>query len=349
MTLFLRKLLLRAPGALESLGLGSLVTATRLARGPQRGEHARTLLRQLGLPAATIVLACLAWAAVASNLKLGGLQVPSPAQTWDRFVEVGREWRDDRTARAVHEEAILQAIRENPEMSEAEVRDAMPYGGKRTFVDQLLLSLRTVFTGVGLAMLIAVPLGVLLGMSSWLYELANPLIQMFKPVSPLAWFPLVYIVVNKSVGADADGFLPAKTFIIAALVVTLCSLWPALINTANGVANVEKDWLNVARVLRLGRVQTVLRVVLPATLPAICTGARVSLGIGWMVLIASEMMAVSPGLGGFVWDWYQSSNDIALSYLVLAVIVIGIIGAVLDRGMIALQRLVASGPPAAIR
>jgi nitrate/nitrite transport system permease protein len=140
-----------------------------------------------------------------------------------------------------------------------------------------------------------------------------------------------------------------KSFVIAAVVVALCALWPALINTANGVANVERDHLNVAKVLNLGFFAKIWRIILPASLPSIFTGIRLSLGIGWMVLIAAEMMAVSPGLGGFIWDWYQSSNEIALSYLVLAVVVIGGIGFFLDRIMIAVQRIISHGNTAAIR
>lgn len=136
---------------------------------------------------------------------------------------------------------------------------------------------------------------------------------------------MVYIFVNKSMATGQTGGV-SKPFIMAAIVVCLCSLWPTLLNTANGVANVDKDYRNVARVLRLSWFATVWQIVLPASVPAIFTGIRLTLGIGWMVLIAAEMMAVSPGLGGFVWDWYQSSNDTALSYLALAVIVIGATG-----------------------
>jgi nitrate/nitrite transport system permease protein len=158
---------------------------------------------------------------------------------------------------------------------------------------------------------------------------------------------VVYLLINRAM-PQQDPLLP-KSMIIAAIVVGLCSLWPALVNTANGVANVDKDHLNVARVLRLPWWKRIWSIVLPSATPAIFTGVRVSLGVGWMVLIAAEMMAVSPGIGGFIWDWYQSSNDVALAYLVLSVIVIGVIGFLLDRMCITVQMLVSRGQTAAIR
>jgi nitrate/nitrite transport system permease protein len=158
---------------------------------------------------------------------------------------------------------------------------------------------------------------------------------------------VVYLVINKAI-TQQDPLL-SKSLLIAAIVVGLCSLWPALVNTANGVANVERDHRNVARVLNLSWLRTVWSIVLPSALPAIFTGIRVSLGVGWMVLIAAEMMAVSPGIGGFVWDWYQSSNDVALAYLVLAVIVIGSIGFLLDRMCITVQILLSRGATAQVR
>jgi nitrate/nitrite transport system permease protein len=223
----------------------------------------------------------------------------------------------------------------------------MPYQGKRLFINQIWLSIGTVFLGVGGGLLIAIPLGILCGFSNAIFAMANPLIQLFKPVSPLAWFPVVYLIINKAV-TQQDPLLP-KSLLIAAIVVGLCSLWPALVNTANGVANVDKDHRNVARVLNLGWFRTVWSIVLPSAMPQIFTGIRVSLGVGWMVLIAAEMMAVSPGIGGFVWDWYQSSNDIALAYLVLAVVVIGTIGYLLDRLCITVQLLLSRGATAQVR
>jgi nitrate/nitrite transport system permease protein len=132
-------------------------------------------------------------------------------------------------------------------------------------------------------------------------------------------------------------------------VVTLCSLWTTLINTANGVAQVDKDYLNVAKVLNLGKFGTIFKVIIPAALPQIFNGMRLSIGVGWMVLIAAEMLAQNPGLGKFVWDMYQSSSDDTLAFIMVAVLTIGIIGFILDRIMIALQRLVSPGALLSVR
>ncbi|MEO0062647.1 MAG: hypothetical protein RLZZ08_1207, partial [Pseudomonadota bacterium] len=135
-----------------------------------------------------------------------------------------------------------------------------------------------------------------------------------------------------------DGFM-AKSFVISAVVVMLCSLWPTLINTAIGTASIDKDLLNVGRVLRLGWFAKLTRLVLPSSLPYIFTGMRLSLGTGWMVLIAAEMLAQNPGLGKFVWDEFQNGNEKSLSRIMAAVVVIGLIGFALDRIMMALQSL----------
>jgi nitrate/nitrite transport system permease protein len=129
----------------------------------------------------------------------------------------------------------------------------------------------------------------------------------------------------------------------SAITVALCSLWPTLINTAVGVASIDQDYLNVARVLRLGWFRTVCRIVLPAALPMIFTGLRLSLGVGWMVLIAAEMLAQNPGLGKFVWDMFQNGSSQTLAQIMVAVFTIGIIGFSLDRMMLTLQQSVSFG------
>ena len=127
---------------------------------------------------------------------------------------------------------------------------------------------------------------------------------------------------------------------LLALVVMLCSLWPTLINTAVGTSSIDKDLLNVGKVLRLGWFDKLTKLVLPASLPYIFTGMRLSLGVGWMVLIAAEMLAQNPGLGKFVWDEFQNGSSQSLSRIMFAVVIIGLIGFLLDRGMMALQNLV---------
>jgi len=155
----------------------------------------------------------------------------------------------------------------------------------------------------------------------------------------LGFLIAVFIAVPLGIasGIDTYDWLP-KSLVVSAITVTLCSLWPTLINTALGVASVDKELMNVGRVLRLPTHQTITRVVLPSALPLIFTGLRLSLGVGWMVLIAAEMLAQNPGLGKFVWDEFQNGSSDSLSRIMLAVITIGLIGFLLDRLMYTLQQ-----------
>ncbi len=221
------------------------------------------------------------------------------------------------------------------------------YTGKPTFADQILTSLITVATGFILASLIAIPLGILCGMSATLYQAMNPLIQVFKPVSPLAWLPLVTLVVSALYTSDNPAI--PKSFLNSAITVTLCCLWPTIINTTVGVAGVSKDLINVSRVLRLGWLTRVVRIVLPSAIPLMFTGLRLSLGIGWMVLIAAEMLAQNPGLGKFVWDEFQNGSSDSLARIMVAVLVIGFIGFLLDQAMLVFQRRVSWDKGAVLR
>jgi nitrate/nitrite transport system permease protein len=160
----------------------------------------------------------------------------------------------------------------------------------------------------------------------------------FKPVSPLAWLPIVMILVSALYNPEEPLF--EKSFISSAFTVALCSLWPALINTSLGVAAIDKDYLNVARVLKLGWWKKVRKIVIPSALPLMFTGLRLSLGVGWMVLIAAEMLAQNPGLGKFVWDMFQNGSSQTLAQIMVAVFTIGFIGFLLDRLMMILQRSV---------
>lgn len=165
----------------------------------------------------------------------------------------------------------------------------------------------------------------------------NPIIQIFKPVSPLAWLPLVTMVVSAVYVTPEPMF--AKSFINSLITVTLCSIWPMVINTSFGVASMNQDWVNVSKVLSLPRLVHIQKIVIPASIPAIFTGMRMSLGVAWMVLIAAEMLAQNPGLGKFVWDEFQNGSSQSLSRIMTAVIVIGLIGFMLDRTMLQLQRM----------
>jgi nitrate/nitrite transport system permease protein len=218
------------------------------------------------------------------------------------------------------------------------VAKTRPYTGKPTFFDQIGTSLYTVVAGFALASLIAIPLGILIGLNASIYSALNPIIQIFKPVSPLAWLPLVTMVVSATyVSADP---MFSKSFLTSMFTVTLCCMWPTLINTAVGVAAIEKDLLNVSKVLRLNWLTHVRKIVVPSSIPMMFTGLRLSLGIAWMVLIAAEMLAQNPGLGKFVWDEFQNGSSNSLGRIMVAVLMIGFIGFVLDRAMLSLQKIV---------
>ena len=198
------------------------------------------------------------------------------------------------------------------------------------------------FVGFFLATIIAVPLGIVCGLSSTVNSAINPLIQIFKPVSPLAWLPIVTLVISSVYKVTDDSWFE-KAFLTSAITVTLCSLWPTLINTAVGVASIDKDLRNVSKVLKLSWFKTVTKIVIPSALPLIFTGLRLSLGVGWMVLIAAEMLAQNPGLGKFVWDEFQNGSSHSLGKIMVAVFTIGIIGFLLDRIMLTLQKFFTFG------
>jgi len=334
----MQALIHRANPYLALLGLGWVVPILKIAAGDNRKQQARELWQQLGIPVLAIALFLLAWAQVAGRIEtsLGG--IPGPAAVWQQARGLAAEHSAERVRRKefyVRQDVRnAAAVAENPN---AEVR-VRQYTGKPTYFDQILTSLATVFTGFVLAALIAVPLGVLAGLSRTINAAINPLVQIFKPVSPLAWLPIVTMVVS-AVYVSSEPLLQ-KSFVNSAITVTLCSLWPALINTALGVASIDKDLMNVGRVLQLGWFTKVFKIVLPSALPLIFTGLRLSLGVGWMVLIAAEMLAQNPGLGKFVWDEFQNGSSESLARIMVAVLTIGAIGFLLDRVMLALQAAV---------
>jgi nitrate/nitrite transport system permease protein len=178
-------------------------------------------------------------------------------------------------------------------------------------------SLKRVAQGFLLGIAIATPLGFLLGMSKTLSRMFDPVMQVLRPISPLAWLPLGLILFRKSE--------PAALFAIA-----VCSMWPTVINTMAGVRAIPQDYWNVARVLRLSPLTTFTKIVVPATLPYLFTGFRLSLGIAWLVIVASEMLTGTPGVGGFLWQEY---NSLVYAHILLAILTIGVVGFVLDRLM----------------
>lgn len=309
------------------------------------------LIRHLLLPLVGIGLFLMLWAAAASQIQTSLGQLPGPTQVWSQSVALWDEHREERAREAAFNERIEQrverAVASGASSEEIAKIRARGYTGAPTFVSQIWTSLVTVMVGFLLASLIAIPLGILCGMSAAVYAAVNPLIQVFKPVSPLAWLPLVTIIVS-AVYVSEDPLM-SKSFIISAMTVTLCCLWPTVINTTVGVATVDRDLMNVSRVLRLSWFKQTVKIILPSALPMIFTGLRLSLGIGWMVLIAAEMLAQNPGLGKFVWDEFQNGSSNSLARIMVAVFVIGFIGFALDRGMLMLQRRVSWDKTAVLR
>lgn len=292
--------------------------------------------RALLVPMLGIGFFLLLWGLSAPRVETSLGQLPGPVQVWQQarvlFEEHQAGRQEAREFYARQEARNAERLARDPK-AEVKIR---PYTGKPSFFDQVLTSLGTVASGFLLASLIAIPLGVLCGMSPTLYAAINPFVQLFKPVSPLAWLPIVTMVVSAAYVTPDPLF--AKSYLNSAITVTLCCLWPTVINTTVGVSSVSKDLLNVSRVLRLGFFTKTLKIILPWSVPMIFTGLRLSLGIGWMVLIAAEMLAQNPGLGKFVWDEFQNGSSNSLARIMVAVLTIGFIGFLLDRGMLLLQR-----------
>ena len=290
------------------------------------------------LPMTGIFIFLVLWQMLASNIHTSLGQFPGPIQVYSQASGLLDNHFQEQ------EKAAQFYARQDKRNAETLARDPQAkvqtraYTGKPSFFAQIFTSLYTVLTGFAIAALIAVPLGIVCGLSKSLYTAVNPLIQLFKPVSPLAWLPLVTMVVS-AVYTSTDPLF-AKSFVTSAVTVALCCLWPTVINTTVGVANIDKDLLNVSRVLSLSPISHVRRIVLPAAMPMIFTGLRLSLATGWMVLIAAEMLAQNPGLGKFIWDEFQNGSSNSLGRIMVAVVVIGLIGFALDRLMLMLQRRV---------
>jgi nitrate/nitrite transport system permease protein len=237
----------------------------------------------LVLPLGGVALALLVW----WGASLAVPDLPSPVRTWEE--------------------------------SKIYVLEPLAYRGES---DQGILllayySLVRVARGFLLGIAIATPIGFLLGVSPILSRMFDPIMQIMRPISPLAWLPLGLVLFQKSE--------PAALFAIA-----VCSMWPTLVNTMVGVRAIPQDYWNVARVLRLSRATTFTRIIIPATLPYMFTGYRLSLGIAWLVIVASEMLTGTPGVGGFLWQEY---NSLVYAHILLAIITIGLVGFALDRLM----------------
>ncbi len=189
---------------------------------------------------------------------------------------------------------------------------------------QLAYSIARVGVGYLLAVLVAVPIGFLIGMSPLMSRALDPFIQVLKPISPLAWMPLALYTIRDS-------------SLSSIFVIFICSLWPMLINTAFGVASVRTEWLNVAKTLEVGPVRRAFTVILPAAAPTILTGMRISIGIAWLVIVAAEMLVGGTGIGYFVWNEW---NNLSITNVITAILVIGIVGMVLDQALARATRAV---------
>jgi nitrate/nitrite transport system permease protein len=242
--------------------------------------------RRLGhffLPASGLVMFALLWGVASLYVK----DLPSPLRTWQESKLY-----------------LLQPFQKRGEMDQGIALLAS-------------YSLLRVAKGFLLGAVIATPLGLLLGLSRTLNRMFDPVIQILRPISPLAWLPLGLVLFRKSE--------PAAMFAIA-----VCSMWPTVINGAAGVKAIPQDYWNVAKVLRLSRFTTFTKIVIPATLPYLFTGYRLSLGIAWLVIVASEMLTGTPGVGGFLWQEY---NSLIYAHILLAILTIGVVGFTLDRLM----------------
>jgi nitrate/nitrite transport system permease protein len=241
-------------------------------------------LDSLLLPLISVAGVLAVWAALSAR---PGTNLPSPWKTW----EVSKLY-------------ILKPFEKRGELDQGILRF--------TWYSLILVS-----KGYLLALVLGTPLGFLLGLSKLFAKSFDPIIQVLRPVSPLAWLPLGLVLFQKSE--------PSAVFTIA-----VCAMWPTVLNTAAGVRGVPQDYLNVARVLRLSRWKTLTRILVPAVLPYMFTGFRLSLGIAWLVIVAAEMLTGAPGIGGFLWQEY---NSLIYEHIILCILAIGVVGFILDRLM----------------
>lgn len=327
----------KADAWFKVFGLSWLTPILKAAAGDNPRAQMKELWQLLGVPLLAITVFLMLWATLAPRVQTSLGAVPGPVQVWEQVGELRQDAiREGEKEVAFYERQDARNADLIAEGNADRARERI-YTGKPTYYDQIWTSIKTVFFGFLIASFIAIPLGIAAGLSITANAALNPLIQIFKPVSPLAWLPIVTMIVS-AVYTTNDGMF-SKSFLISAITVTLCSLWPTLINTALGVSSIDKDLVSVSRVLKMNTYTKITKLVLPSALPLIFTGLRLSLGVGWMVLIAAEMLAQNPGLGKFVWDEFQNGSSQSLARIMVAVFTIGIIGFLLDRVMYALQSM----------
>ena len=331
----------------ENVRTGLIDNMIKKFKGKSLQGKLNSIAKAILLPLLAFGVFLMLWSSVASQIQTSLGKVPGPVQVWAQAVTL----YDEHNQEGVKEEAFIARQVKRNEAKLAKNPDAKvkirPYTGKPTYFDQIWTSIFTVITGFLIASVLAIPIGIVCGLSKSVYTAINPLIQIFKPVSPLAWLPIVTIIVSAVYISDDPLF--SKSYLTSAITVTLCCLWPTIINTTVGVSSIDSDLVNVSRVLRLGWMTKVFKIVLPSSIPMMFAGLRVSLGIGWMVLIAAEMLAQNPGLGKFVWDEFQNGSSDSLARIMVAVFTIGLIGFFLDWVMLQLQRFVSWDKAAAVR
>lgn len=360
-------------------GLPALEPFIRLAYRENPAQQLRGIAMFVILPLAAVATFIGGWSIASRTIVTDSMQLPSPSATWhagrdliamhyvqkkaevserqERLTQAVRLVKQaelvDLQAREFESESEQASMLENSRLLRKQAVEIANFKatGADTFLEQVATSLKTVFFGFLIATMIAVPVGIMCGINPWFNAAFTPFVQVFKPVSPLAWLPLAFLIIvwgysgvpQESIYLDDLLGIPedqVKAFLISAVTVALCSLWPTLVNTALGVASVNQDYLNVARVLKLSWWQKLYKIILPASLPLMFAGLRISLGVGWMVLIAADMLAQNPGLGKFVWDEFQNGSSLTYARIAFCVLVIGFIGLLLDRVMICLRNLV---------
>lgn len=327
----------KADAWFQVLGLAWLTPMLKAVAGDNPKAQMSEIWRLLGVPLLAIAIFIGAWATLAPTVQTSLGAIPGPVQVWEQAISLNADAVREREKEAAFYERQDARNAKLVASGKADKVKERVYTGKPTYYQQIWTSIKTVFFGFLIGSLIAIPLGILAGLSATANAAINPIIQIFKPVSPLAWLPIVTMVVS-AVYATNDGMF-TKSFLVSAITVTLCSLWPTLINTALGVSSIDKDLVSVSKVLKMSTYSKITKLVLPSALPLIFTGLRLSLGVGWMVLIAAEMLAQNPGLGKFVWDEFQNGSSQSLAKIMVAVFTIGIIGFLLDRVMYALQSM----------
>lgn len=349
---------------LSFIGLGFLEPAIRLASGEEPKKNAMEFVKKIILPIITIVVFMVTWSKGAEALEnrereykleqafaSGGEQavnelkacfeangsscqitaLPTPSAVYNAFNKLIA----DHKVISEKKEAFIEKTAALNEARIANGEEPIVYTGRPSFVDQINRSIKTVFAGFFLALFLAVPIGIVLGLSEQLRASFNWLIQIFKPVSPVVWYLLVYMIVKTfTLGFDGD-----TSFIISFIAVGLCAMWATLVNTTLGVSSVDKDFINVAKVLNLSTLQKIFKIILPSSFPLIFTGLRITLSVAWMVLIAIELLSQSPGLGTFVWEEFQNGAADSNAKIIAAMFVIGGIGFLLDRLMFTIQQL----------